>query len=147
MNARPRVENCTFETVWKWRSEYQKLNHIEFPYIHGFLCEILPSNTQTKYWFLRISKSLDLPEYTMSNTRQLYKKFNSAKRITHMMTSSNGNIFRVTGPLFEEFTGHQWIPRQRPVTRSFDVSFYLRLNKRLSKQWWGRWFETPSRSL
>ena len=38
-------------------------------------------------------------------------------------------------------------PPQRPVTRSFDVSFDLRLNKRLSKQWWGWWFETPSRPL
>ena len=27
-----------------------------------------------------------------------------------MMTSSNGNIFRVTGPLCGEFTGHLWIP-------------------------------------
>ena len=35
-------------------------------------------------------------------------------------------------------------PTQRPVKRSFDV---LRLNKRLSKQSWGWWFETPSRSL
>ena len=33
---------------------------------------------------------------------------------------------------------------QRPVTRSFDVFFDLRLNKRLSKQLWGWWFETPS---
>ena len=32
---------------------------------------------------------------------------------------------------------------QRPVARSFD----LRLNKRLSKQSWGGWFETPSCSL
>ena len=38
-------------------------------------------------------------------------------------------------------------PAQRPVTRSFDVFFDLRLNKRLSKQSWGWWFETPSRSL
>ena len=38
-------------------------------------------------------------------------------------------------------------PAQRPVTRSFDVFFDLRLNKRLSKQWWGWWFETPSRPL
>ena len=28
-------------------------------------------------------------------------------------------------------------PAQRPVTRSFDVFFDLRLNKRLSKQWRG----------
>ena len=32
---------------------------------------------------------------------------------------------------------------QRPVTRSFDVFFDLHLNKRLSKQSWGWWFETP----
>ena len=41
-------------------------------------------------------------------------------------------------PVTGEFTA------QRPVTRSFDVVFDLRLNKRLSKQWWGWWFETPS---
>ena len=26
------------------------------------------------------------------------------------MTSSNGDVFRVTGPLCGEFTGHRWIP-------------------------------------
>ena len=36
-------------------------------------------------------------------------------------------------------------PTPSSVTRSFDVFFDLRLNKRLSKQWWGWWFETPSR--
>ena len=35
-------------------------------------------------------------------------------------------------------------PAQRPVTRSFDVFFDLRLNQRLSKQCWGWWFETQS---
>ena len=35
-------------------------------------------------------------------------------------------------------------PTQRPVTRSFDVFFDLGLNKRLSKQWRGWWFETLS---
>ena len=54
------------------------------------------------------------------------------------MTSSNGNIFRVTGHLCG---GIHWSP-QRPVTRSFDVFFDLHLNKRLSKQSWGWWFET-----
>ena len=38
-------------------------------------------------------------------------------------------------------------PAQRPVTQSFDVCFDLRLNKRLSKQSWGWWFETQSRPL
>ena len=30
-----------------------------------------------------------------------------------MMTSSNGSIFRVTGLLCGEFTGHRWIPRTK----------------------------------
>ena len=63
------------------------------------------------------------------------------------MTSSNGNIFRVTGHLCGEFTGPGEFPSQRPVTRSFDVFFDLCLNKRLSKQSWGWWYETLSRQL
>ena len=38
-------------------------------------------------------------------------------------------------------------PTQRPVTRSFDVFFYLRLDKLLSIQWWGWWFGTLSHPL
>ena len=56
-------------------------------------------------------------------------------------------IFCGTGHLCGEFTGPRWIPHKRPVTRSFDVFFDLRLNKRLRKQSWGWWYETPSRSL
>ena len=39
----------------------------------------------------------------------------------NMMTSSNGNIFHVTGHLCGEFTGNRWIPRtlQRPVLTLF----------------------------
>ena len=54
-----------------------------------------------------------------------------------ILTSSNGNIFRVTGHLCREFTGPGEFPAQRLVTRSFDGFFDLRLNKRLSKQSWG----------
>ena len=64
-----------------------------------------------------------------------------------MMTSSNGNIFLVTGPLCGEFTGPGEFPAQRPETQSFDVFFDLRLDKPLRKQPWGWWFETPSWSL
>ena len=38
-------------------------------------------------------------------------------------------------------------PAQWPVTRAYDVFFDMHHNKRLSKQWWGCWFETPSRPL
>ena len=39
------------------------------------------------------------------------------------------------------------VPAQRPVTRSFDVYFDLRLNERLSKQSLGWWFEMLLRLL
>ena len=39
------------------------------------------------------------------------------------------------------------VPTQRSVTRGFDVFFDLHLNKRLGKQPWSWWFETPSWSL
>ena len=50
-------------------------------------------------------------------------------------------LFAGKSPVTDEF------PAQRPVTQSVDVFFDLRLNKRLSKQSWGWWFETPSRPL
>ena len=64
-----------------------------------------------------------------------------------MMTQSNGNIFRVTGPVWGESAGHQWIPWQRPVTQNFDDIFDEHLDKWLSKESICRWFETPWHSL
>ena len=63
-----------------------------------------------------------------------------------MMTSSNGNIFRVTGPLCGEFTGHRWIP----LTKASDAElccFLWSAPERFSKQSRRRWFETPLRPL
>ena len=65
-----------------------------------------------------------------------------------MMTSSNGNIKAPRHwPLwsFVELVERHWpvnSPHKWPVTRSFDVFFDLRLNKRLGKQSWRWWFET-----
>ena len=61
-----------------------------------------------------------------------------------MMTSSNGNSFRVTGPMCGEFTGHRWIPR----TKASDLELWYFLwstpEKRSSKQSQGYWFQMPS---
>ena len=64
-----------------------------------------------------------------------------------MMTSSNGIISALLALCAGNWSVPGEFPSQRPVTRSFDVFFDLRLNKRLSKQSRGWWFETPSRSL
>ena len=60
--------------------------------------------------------------------------------------TSNRNIFRITGLLCGEFTGH----RRIPLTKASDAElwcFDLCQDKQLSKQSWGWWFQTPSRSL
>ena len=59
----------------------------------------------------------------------------------HQMETFSALLTICTGNSPGEF------PTQRPVTRSFDVLFDLDPNKRLSKQSWGWWFETPSWSL
>ena len=61
----------------------------------------------------------------------------------HLMETSSAILAHCAGnsPVTGEFPAH------RPVARSFDVFFGLRLNKRLSKQPWGWWFATPALSL
>ena len=88
--------------------------------------------------------------YTTNNSSALYIELPLIKFLLskfqwwrHQMQT----FFRVTGRFCREFTGHQWIPLTKPVTRSFDVFFDLRLDKRLSIQSRGWWFETPSCSL
>ena len=63
------------------------------------------------------------------------------------MASSNGNIFRITGPLCEEFTGHRWIPQKGQWRRALMYSLVCAWINGWVKQPWGWWFETPSRSL
>ena len=74
----------------------------------------------------------------LSRYGQMTLKVNANDPIFNMMTSSNGNIFRVSGHFCGEFTGHRWIPR----TKACDAElwfFYQRLNERLSKQSWVIW--------
>ena len=66
-----------------------------------------------------------------------------------MMTSSNGNVFRVIGPLCGEFTGHR-SPVNSPHKGQWRGALMFSLIcacKRLSKQPLAWWFETPSRPL
>ena len=64
-----------------------------------------------------------------------------------MMTSSNENIFLVTGPLCGVFTGHRWMLCTKASDAEFWYFFNLCLNKRLSKQSSGWCSETPPRTL
>ena len=93
-------------------------------YLHWLSCIIANwqrVSTSTVLWFYRLKTGVDISFI--------------------MMTSSNGNIFRVTGPLCGEFTGHRWIP----LTKASDVELWYFL------AWVNSWantrLETASRSL
>ena len=45
--------------------------------------------------------------------RNLYEKTTCRNSLESMMTSSNRNIFHITGPLCGEFTSHWWIPHTK----------------------------------
>ena len=64
-------------------------------------------------------------------------------RWSHQMETFSALLTLCAGisPVSDEF------PTHRPVARSFDVFFDLRLNKRLSKQSWDWWVETPLHPL
>ena len=69
-------------------------------------------------WWLCVGLLLayikDIMKTMKSNGWIRIQKFEFKKiYIYFMMTSSNGNIFRVTGPLCGEFTSHRWIPRNK----------------------------------
>ena len=64
-----------------------------------------------------------------------------------MITSSNENIFRGTGPLCGEFTGLWWIPSTKASDAELWCFLDLHLIERLSKHSRGWWFETLSRPL
>ena len=62
-----------------------------------------------------MKEAIDEQWYKLSNiltldNNQNYDFWKSTYFDEYMMTSSNGNIFRVTGPLCEGFTGRRWIP-------------------------------------
>ena len=61
----------------------------------------------------------------------------------HMMTSSNGNIFLVIGPLLGEFTGHRWISFTKASDADLIFLWSAPEKKRLNEHSTRWWFETP----
>ena len=59
------------------------------------------SNLQDLHWFIRT-------------------QFTSIAHAQLMITSSKGNVFRITGPLCGKFTGHRWIP----LTKASDAELW-----------------------
>ena len=102
--------------------------HRNIPHIYVYWCQLISSEFHTRRWnpiiepfsFLyqtvrkhdRFNNGTAVYEYHLSSVT--WAPWHNAMICStdyRMMTSSNGNIFRVTGPLCGEFTGHRWISR------------------------------------
>ena len=94
---------------------------------------------QSLYKWLRILEKNEFLDYYVLSRKSLLEVWMIPGSRTDNMTSPNGNIFRFTGPLCEEF------PSQSPVTRTFGIFFERFLNERLSIQSRHSWLETPLR--
>ena len=77
--------------------------------------------------------------------------FNAAEEITQMIIAWWRHQMETFSALLVLCEGNPLVTSgfysQRPVTWSFDVFFDPRLNKGLSEQSWGWWFEMPLRSF
>ena len=95
------------------------------------------NNNKGKH-IINCKKGRERIQYSYFNTFATPLKYQTIwrVRVCHqgIMTSSNGNSFRVTGHLWGNSPVTGEFLEQRSVTRSFDVLFDVRLYKRLSKQ-------------
>ena len=117
---------------------------------HCFICRI---NTTFIYSYINHITSLRIRNDSALIWHESYK-VNSPWRsgITTEMNGTHDDVikwkhFPRYWPFVREFTGHRWIPLTKASNAELWCFFYLCLNKRLNKQSWGWWFETPCCSL
>ena len=108
-----------------------------------------PGQLVSVYVWLKHSQ-WDRGSYIMANYAGIHYR---AHLFTFCQPTNYNNTFHVLLILFSCVWNFPWWHHHMetfsawPVMRSFDVFFDLNLNKRLSKQSWGWWFQTPLWSL
>ena len=79
--------------------------------------------------------------------RPIWHICNAIGNNTIMMTSWNGNIFRITGPFLGGFTGHRWTPLTKASVAELWCFLWSVFEQTLCRQSRRREFETTSRSV
>ena len=104
--------------------------HVIVVLVYAFACKIFLSSFFSRF----VACRLDVPVVCTRGNKTWWR--HQIETFSALLALCAGNL-----PVTGEFSS------PRPVTRSFDVFIDLRLNKRLSKQWWGCWFDTSLRPL
>ena len=127
------LTKCSLNTA------YWKTPSLRFRYNMSYQRGSATSDNCVVYDYYEIAIIINLL-YISYNARVPYPT------MQHFVTEHDEVIKWKRFPHYWPFVSGEF-PVQRPVMWSFDVFFDLPLNKRLSKQSWGWWFETPSRPL
>ena len=143
---RPLICRIQYEVKWYWFTGFGRTDAKFYVYCIGW-CNENGNRWQNKCFEHQVPK----PEYfrgTRSHSWLLLRLYRCPDIRENTWGRHQMETFSVllaicagNSPVPGEF------PTQIPVTRSFDVFFDLRLNKWLSKQSWGWWFETLPRPL
>ena len=77
------------------------------------ICTIFRITVLVCYKFIKIVVQIHVVGFGLQKIRS----HDARPRATsvNIMTSSNWNIFRVTVPLYREFTGHRWVPPTKAI--------------------------------
>ena len=143
ITACPRFGDCNFRDTE--RTQNISLSIFCIKYAHQLTFSLTQTyycvGAFTSFWY---DDQIVRPSYSTINHQLLsvtgwvfYKRHiyiggrNSARFI---ITSSNGNIVRVTGPLWWQITGRRWIPLKMASKAGFGVFSDVSLNKWLHKQ-------------
>ena len=128
----PRVQNVLIRKQFPWKQN--RFRSVRIAWVYSYIEWIVVLLAVTENMILvpcLIFKAMQLNYCVMPST--LIEPIFLMKTFSVLLAFCVGN-----SPVTGEFTA------ERPVTRSFDAFFDLRLNKRLSKQSWGWWFEMLS---
>ena len=119
-----------------WDSRVTARKKVHFKWVTDFDCTnlgIKSGQVAAQFSLIKLSGNLNSYGMYIMVTTGLTWWRHGMEKFSALLAICAGN-----SPVPGEF------PAQRPVTRSFDVFFDLHTNRRLSKQWWGWWFETLS---
>ena len=82
-----------------------------YVYVRLYVDKYFFIQNKHKCVYIRLCKCRMRNNETYQQRSTVYDEMNKQRVL--MMTSSNENIFRVTGHLCGEFTGQRWIPRTK----------------------------------
>ena len=126
--------------------------------LNMFVCRVLPifiiQRVQIYRYVIRHRQLCGSLQKILYNNERLNEDFMRTRTKHKHRFQTHDDVFKwrhFPFPRYWPFVGNSPVtgefPTQRPVTRSFDAFFGLRLNKRLSEQSRSWWFETPTRPL